>query len=164
MKGAGDLNITPPKIYVYVHFSKMIVCIFHHISKGYVTRVTLSATFPVTLFGNVNIPVGGLRLNTRLPIVWTPLLQWSCSPTDFSHSCPLSHPKLCYQQPYHLQDLMCKRSTLWSPSPIFLASFLWYFSTILDPLEWSNPLTLPFFTTISLLNLLFTHLSFRGNH
>ena len=32
---------------------------------------------------------------------------------------------------------------------------------LFDPLEWSDPLTLPFFTTLSFLSILFTRLSFH---
>ena len=49
----------------------------------------------------------------------------------------------------------------------YLSRFLCVCDTspqLFDPLEWSNPLTLPFFTTLLFLNILFTHLSFHGSH
>lgn len=55
--GGGEYYITL-KIYVYLHFLKMIVCSFHHDFKGmYNQGHSLSVTSPV-IFLDINIHVG----------------------------------------------------------------------------------------------------------
>lgn len=136
----------------------MRVCSFHRDFKGPRYRgYSRSAAFPTPSVATSAFLWVVLLLTSRLPTFWALLLQQSYSPpTSVTHA--RCHIPNITADATTSQDLRCKRSTLGSPSPVFLDSVcVW-------PAGMVRSIDSAVFHTLSFLSILFTHLSFHGGH